>query len=306
MFDANGSVPAITITIIAVVSTVDGDVIAKNLAHVLQRPAHRFGVPEPDDGRPGPVEGREAVEEAVAQPAEAEGPALREDEVERPVGEGREAGAARADGRGEDLGRIHPGDQAQGGEEEREDEEHADCGAEGGGVGRRVRVEVVRQRGLDAEGRAHAQHRRDQQLAPADPVEERHEDGIPEHGQRAPDADDHERRRRRQPQRGVDARAVVLDDVGAGALRKRLDPASKQHPLARACVREKLSPGSRNRPAFDVDGLTDPQEFVLHEIPVRLCTVQVQASQNGAGFLLFAVLDEPARRLGDEKSSAGD
>lgn len=121
VFDANGSVSAIiTISItIIVVSIVDGVVdgnvvavdIAKNLAHVFERPAHCFRVPEPDDSCTGPVEGREAVEEAIPQPAQADGPALRKDEVETPVREGREAGAAGADGGGEDLGRIHPGDQ---------------------------------------------------------------------------------------------------------------------------------------------------------------------------------------------------
>lgn len=164
----------------------------------------------------------------------------------------------------------------------------------------------MRQGGLDAEGRAHAQHRRDQELAPSDPVDERHEDRVPEHGQGAPDADYHERGGRRQAEGGVDARTVVLDDVCAGTLRESLDPACKQDSLARARVRKKLSPGSGNRTAFDVDSLTDPQEFVLHEIPVRLCTVQMQASKNGAGCLLFAMLDEPARRLGDEESPTGN
>ena len=130
----------------------------KHILHLLQRPPHRLGIKRPNNNPSSPIKRHKAVKVIRPQPRNRNRRTLRKHQIQRPVGRRGERGPSCADGRGEDLGLVDPGDQAQGGEEEGEDAEHAHRGAEGVLVGGCAgEVEVAREGGFDAHCGAHAE-----------------------------------------------------------------------------------------------------------------------------------------------------
>lgn len=130
----------------------------KHILHLLQRPPHRLGIKRPNNNPSSPIKRHKTVKVIRPQPRNGNRRALRKHQIQRPVGGRGKRGASCADGRGEDLGLVDPGDQAQGGEEEGEDAEHAHGGAEGVLVGGCAgEIEVSREGGFDAHCGAHAE-----------------------------------------------------------------------------------------------------------------------------------------------------
>ena len=130
----------------------------EHILHLLQRPPHRLWIKRPNHNPSSPIKRHKAVKVIRPQPRNGNRRALRKDQIQRPVGGRGERGASRADGRGEDLGLVDPRDQAQGGEEEGEDAEHADGGAEGVFVSRWAgEIKVPCEGGFDAHCGAHAE-----------------------------------------------------------------------------------------------------------------------------------------------------
>ena len=84
--------------------------IIEYLCNLLERTAHCLGVKLPYQHSGHPVECRKAIEEAISEVGQADGSALREDQVETPVSECRDTGSASANCSGEHFGWIDPGD----------------------------------------------------------------------------------------------------------------------------------------------------------------------------------------------------
>lgn len=281
---------------------------SEDLLDFLQGLARRFGEEHPNENGGGPIESKKAVEIVEAYIGPGDWSALSKDQVQTPIRGGGQRGAPGADGRRKDLGLVNPGDEANAGEEKGENEKHGDGGAHSIGVGRRVGEAIIRlgQRSLDAHGDAHAQQRRDQQLATGYTVNEEHEHAVPKLRQRTPDSLDHEWCGILQSQGLVQAGVIVLDHIGPGALREGLQPTGEKH-AASPCGpgAQQLPPRAYASTLLVGDALADLGEFQFDQIGVGMIAIEVQTHENLAPFLDPTLLNQPARGLG-QKPDASD
>lgn len=182
------------------------ELVTEHGVHLLQCPALGLGVEEPERQQSHDIEDEEDVKVRKPDPSQGDGRELRKDEVDGPVGKRRDGVAQCADLDGEDLGGVHPGDDAQGRVEEAENKVHGDHGPQLVVV---LGVQVLGLHGVDEERGAQAGGRYDEGLDTADLVERPEANGTVDDGQRAADADDHERGLRVYAEDGVDSRPVT-------------------------------------------------------------------------------------------------
>lgn len=189
-----------------ILECVRNELVTKHGIHLLQSSALGLGIEEPERQQSHDIEDEEDVKVSKPDPSQGNGRELRKDEVDGPVGEGRDGVAQGADLDGEDLGRVHPGDDTQGRVEEAEDKVHGHHGPQLVVV---LGVQMLGLHGVDKERGAEASGRHDQGLDAADLVESPQADGAVDDGQRAADADDHERGLCVYAEDGVDSRSVT-------------------------------------------------------------------------------------------------
>lgn len=182
------------------------ELVTEHGIHLLQSPALGLGIEEPERQQSEDIENEEDVKVRKTNPRQSDGRELRKDEVDGPVGKRRDSVAQGADLDGEDLGGVHPGDDAQGRIEEAEDKVHGDHGPQLVVI---FGVQVLGLHGVDEQCGTEAGGRHDQGLDATDLVERPQADGAVDDGQRAADADDHERGLRVYTEDRVDSRSVT-------------------------------------------------------------------------------------------------
>lgn len=95
-----------------ILERVRDELVTEHGIHLLQSSAFGLGVEEPERQQSHDVEDEEDVKVRKPDPGQGDGRELGKDEVDGPVGECRDGVAQRADLDGEDLGGVHPGDDA--------------------------------------------------------------------------------------------------------------------------------------------------------------------------------------------------
>ena len=135
------------------------------------------------------VEHEEDVEVSETDRCQSLRAELRKDEVDCPVGEGRDGVSESADLDWEDLGGIDPGYDSQRGVEEREYEVHRHHGTKHVGV---IGIQVLAHGGINNERSTASSSREDQGLDTTDLVERQKTDRAVDDGKSTANADDHQ------------------------------------------------------------------------------------------------------------------
>ncbi|TKW51374.1 hypothetical protein CTA1_7051 [Colletotrichum tanaceti] len=248
------------------------------------------------------VEDEEDVEEFESDRCQRLGREGDEDQVDGPVGEGRQGVAEGADLEGEDLGRVDPADDAEGGEEEAKDEVHGDHAAELVGVGA---VEELELDGVDEQGGGEAEGGGDEGPHAADAVEHPEADGVVDDSEGAVDADEHQRGLGADAEEVVDARAEVVDDVDAGQGREGLDAAAEQQAPPPRGLRQDGLPEAAGlaQGRLCAHGVADLGVLGVDQLLVDAGAEPVEAA---AGLGVAAFFDEPAGGLLEEVDARRD
>lgn len=239
-----------------------------------------------------------------------------DDAVPEPVGRGRDADTARADGQREELADDDPRGGAPGGRKERdEDADERDLGLDGAGVAA-GRVDVVRgdaDDGNDELRDDHARGTHEQDATTAVLLDDVERDGRREHVDERGDERDQEGVADRA-ERLEEGRAEVEDEVDTGELLHALETGAEKctADVGRAIEQRALEAGE---PRADVRGLgdmgllvlvvgNDLGKLVLDEGGVTRLVANL-GERNG-GLLEITLLDPEARGLGEEEETRAE